>query len=158
MIYMCVCVCLTDMGFPQMPQEKLNNSHWEGVSWNRGSDAWFRMESPSPIEILRATHHFRKPGNPHPQVLHGAGIFTYIEVIYGVNVDKYAIHGACGIWYSHGSCISTGPCRTRQAPKGSPHEGNLLLAERLSWRRLVRLRYVCPLKITKGTSIYEDIL
>ena len=35
--------------------------------------------------------------HPHSHVLHGAGIFTYIWVIFGVNVGKYSIHGASGI-------------------------------------------------------------
>ena len=30
-------------------------------------------------------------------MLHGAGIFTYIWVIFGANVDKYSIHGAYGL-------------------------------------------------------------
>ena len=30
------------------------------------------------------------------------GIFTYIWVILGVNVGKYSIHGASGIWYTIG--------------------------------------------------------
>ena len=30
------------------------------------------------------------------------GIFTYIWVIFGVNVGKYSIHGASGIWTSAG--------------------------------------------------------
>ena len=30
-------------------------------------------------------------------MLHGAGIFTYIWLIYGVNVGKYSIHGASGL-------------------------------------------------------------
>ena len=32
------------------------------------------------------------------QMLHGAGIFTYIWVIFGVNVCKYSIHGASGYY------------------------------------------------------------
>ena len=31
------------------------------------------------------------------QMLHGAGIFTYIWVIYRVNVGRYTLHGAFGI-------------------------------------------------------------
>ena len=30
-------------------------------------------------------------------MLHGAGIFTYIWVIFEANVGKYAIHGAYGL-------------------------------------------------------------
>ena len=33
-------------------------------------------------------------------MLHGAGIFTYIWVIFRANVGKFSIHGAYGIWYS----------------------------------------------------------
>jgi hypothetical protein len=31
------------------------------------------------------------------QMLHGAGIFTYIWAIFGVNVGTYSIHGASGM-------------------------------------------------------------
>ena len=30
-------------------------------------------------------------------MLHGAGIFTYIWAIFGVNAGKYSIHGAYGL-------------------------------------------------------------
>ena len=30
------------------------------------------------------------------QMIHGAGRFTYIWVIYGINVGKYIIHGSSG--------------------------------------------------------------
>ena len=33
----------------------------------------------------------------HTHMLHGAGIFTYIWAIFGANVGKYTMHGACGI-------------------------------------------------------------
>ena len=33
----------------------------------------------------------------HAQMLHGAGIFTYIWAIFVVNVGKYSIHGAYGM-------------------------------------------------------------
>ena len=33
------------------------------------------------------------------QMLHGAGIFTYIWLISGLNVGKYSIHGAYGMGY-----------------------------------------------------------
>ena len=33
----------------------------------------------------------------HSHRIHGAGIFTYIWVIYGANVGKYSVHGAYGI-------------------------------------------------------------
>ena len=31
-----------------------------------------------------------------PQMLHGAGIFTYIWAIFVVNIGKYSVHGAFG--------------------------------------------------------------
>ena len=31
-----------------------------------------------------------------PQMLHGAGILTYMCAIFGVNVGKYSMHGASG--------------------------------------------------------------
>ena len=34
----------------------------------------------------------------YTQRIHGAGIFTYIWAIFGVNVGKYSIHGSYGIW------------------------------------------------------------
>ena len=34
-------------------------------------------------------------------MLHGAGIFTYIWVIFRANVGKYSIHGAYGIYNGH---------------------------------------------------------
>ena len=38
------------------------------------------------------------PCNGTPQMLHGAGIFTYMTgAIFGVNVGKYSIHGASGL-------------------------------------------------------------
>ena len=33
----------------------------------------------------------------HTQMIHGAGIFTYIWIIYELNVAKYTIHGSSGI-------------------------------------------------------------
>ena len=36
------------------------------------------------------------------QMLHGAGIFAYIWIIFGVNVDTYSIHGA----YAYGKIYS----------------------------------------------------
>ena len=36
--------------------------------------------------------------NYNPHMLHGAGIFTYIWAIFGVNIGTYSIHGAYGIW------------------------------------------------------------
>ena len=40
-------------------------------------------------------------GNKHSQMLHGAGIFTYIWLIFGANVGKYSIHRAYGIHVSY---------------------------------------------------------
>ena len=37
--------------------------------------------------------------NDITQMLHGAGIFAYIWAIFGVNVGKYSIHGAYGLWW-----------------------------------------------------------
>ena len=34
------------------------------------------------------------------QMLHGAGIYTYIWLIYGANVGRYSMHGA----YGHSHC------------------------------------------------------
>jgi hypothetical protein len=34
----------------------------------------------------------------YTQVLHGDGIFTYMWAIFGVNVGKYSIHEASGIY------------------------------------------------------------
>ena len=36
-------------------------------------------------------------GTVYTQMLHGAGIFTYMWVMLVVNVGKYSIHGASGI-------------------------------------------------------------
>ena len=36
--------------------------------------------------------------NINSHMLHGAGIFTYIWVIFRANVGKYSIHGAYGDW------------------------------------------------------------
>ena len=44
------------------------------------------------------------------QMFHGAGIFAYIWMIFGVNVDTYSIHGAYGygkIYSKYTICKST---------------------------------------------------
>ena len=38
------------------------------------------------------------------------GIFTYIWIIYGANVGKYSIHGACGICWEASGVPNSGPC------------------------------------------------
>ena len=57
-------------------------STW-GCRWGKGPGAWH-----SGLKKLREIY---------TQMLHGAGIFTYIWVIYGVNVGKYSVHREFGI-------------------------------------------------------------
>jgi hypothetical protein len=51
------------------------------------------FETTNHVHSYKSTN--RKGNISH--MLHGAGIFTYIWVIYGANVGKYSIHGASGI-------------------------------------------------------------
>ena len=61
--------------------------------------------------------------NSPSQMLHGAGIFTYIWVIFRANVGKHSIHGASGhdkwwVWMDfelvlmdlHESCMDLNGC------------------------------------------------
>ena len=47
-------------------------------------------------------------------MLHGAGIFTYIWAILGVNLSKYSIHGASGIGDFPLLCLITGGIDLRE--------------------------------------------
>jgi hypothetical protein len=84
-------------------------------------------------------------------MLHGAGILTYIWVIFGANVDKYSIHGAYGTIYRTMTKIadrlSHWPLKFE--PKNGCFTSLFVLKTRFSMRLLYWLVVSTPLKNMK---------
>ena len=81
------------------------------------------------------------------------GIFNYIWVIYGINVSKYAIHGASGIYY-----IGTQKSSLLQSVAGKPDRefNRLIVFFTYRWHRCLRFRSKFPcfsVTTPKGTGM-----
>ena len=55
-----------------------------------------RRRNGEPIQWTPGPQNWKQCTIERSQMIHGAGIFTYIWVIYGVNVGEYTIHGSSG--------------------------------------------------------------
>ena len=84
-----------ELGTP--PPSKLVNSHLAG--W-----IWYDVVLPDKFRLrkLVANEELKPLNTPRSSMY---GIFTYIWVIYEVNVGKYSIHGAYGYIYIHNPMI-----------------------------------------------------